>query len=426
MTIDASCMFPCGHIFHFACAESLIGAGTAQLPHAGATKCPHCRKAVSLHDLHLLDGGAFLYAVTAISVKAGACRWDALEGMERANMDKALEMWGVAANIRQCPIAHKYLGDVFFQGHGVVADPSTGLAWTTKAAELGLAESQVALGKRYAEGACVEANTNKALGWFLKAAVNGDREGQFHVGISYINGTGTTRDSAAGFTWLLRAAGQGSELAALHAARAYYRGGGIERNNKDAFKWFLFAAEHGVYDAQITVGIMYFLGEGVDEQCTLEDRYEATYSWFRKASEQGPHGQYLLAMAHMCNCGVTASYAASLSLLRKAAAYGHPGACYEIAVAYSFGYGVDVDEASSEKWAKMAKWLGYFEPLAFAGVEPEAQAGFIVVRSLTTTTLGAWVGWFRHARAHCKFADCKLATPPGSALWDGYMAGGSY
>jgi hypothetical protein len=115
LTIDASCMFPCGHIFHFACAESLIGAGTAQLPHAGATKCPHCRKAVSLHDLHLLDGGAFLYAVTAISVKAGACRWDALEGMERANMDKALEMWGVAANIRQCPIAHKYLGDVFFR-----------------------------------------------------------------------------------------------------------------------------------------------------------------------------------------------------------------------------------------------------------------------------------------------------------------------
>ena len=371
---------------------------------------------------HKIDEINFIYGHTINSVTAGDGRWDALQEQERSNMDMLVRHWQEDARTKECPDAMTHLGVVYFEGRGVPTNRSLGLAWTRKAADMGNSRAQLELGKRFLTGDGVELDQQEAYELFTKAALQGNAEGLFYVGQFHHQNLLVESFKDVGFKLYVESAEKGHPIAALYVARCYYVGDGVQQNLNKAATWFTRAADQGVYEAQISIGIMIFLGEcSYYEKDPKELKRKAdVHRWFQLASEKGPHGQYLLAMTYVSGCGVPCSLDTYIDLLRKAASYGHPGACYELAVAYSYGYGVPVDKAQSRTWVYEARSLGYFLPCAYSGKFPPDEARGIIVADYTLETICSWLRWFRMAKAHKRFAQCTRSAE-GAPRWTGYM-----
>jgi len=337
-------------------------------------------------------------------------------------MQQAVRSWEHSATSHNDAVAKYYLGLIYFEGHGVPKDDRKGLAWTREAATEGVVCAQGDLGRRYFNGLGVKQDNEESFAWTLKAAENGHAESQMQMGFleqhPICDERSRSESLIGSLTWITKAAKQGLVEAELHVAKCHYYGQGTDASHVDALEWFLRAARHGQYDAQLYIGLMYFLGEGVDQN------YDQAYIWFVKASEQGPHGQYLLAMALTFGRGVQLSLEGAVVLLRKAANYGHPGACYQLAVAYGHGHGVPVDSHICQQWVLEALELGYWEADNWLPEERPSPAVGIKLKNLTDASLVHWAMWFRHAKVNKKFTDCKLGKPLCDP-WKGYMEGGS-
>ena len=423
--LDGACTgLRCSHLFHSSCL-SLMFPRTSQSHGEDKPmpiKCPQCRTVQSASTMKPFKKSEVLYAVTFQRVRSGKCSWEALGATESAYMEKAVRSWEHGATSHNDPVAKYYLGLINFEGHGVPKDYRKGLAWTREAATDGVVCAQGDLGRRYFNGLGVQRDKEESMVWTLKAAENGHAESQMQMGFLELRPVCDDSPRSESFieslTWITKAAKQGLLEAELHVAKCHYYGQGTTASLVDASEWFLRAARRGQYDAQLYIGLMYFLGEGVDQN------YDEAYIWLVKASEQGPHGQYLLAMALTFGRGVELSLEGALVLLRKAANYGHPGACYQLAVAYGHGHGVPVDSHICQQWVLEALELGYWEADNWPPSERPSPSVGIKLKNLSDTSLVHWAMWFRHAKVHKKFTDCKLGKPLCDP-WKGYMEGGS-
>ena len=83
-----------------------------------------------------------------------------------------------------------------------------------EAAEQGLAEAQVRLGRMYGLGEGVPKDHKEAVKWFRKAAEQGHADAQNILGLMYANGEGVPEDYIKAYMWMSLAKAQGEETAA--------------------------------------------------------------------------------------------------------------------------------------------------------------------------------------------------------------------
>ena len=149
-----------------------------------------------------------------------------------------------AGAVKGNPVDMDDVAWAFFEGKGIPQDKAQAIAWWTKAAKLGDAQSQYNLGKCHEYGEGIPRNMAEAQRWYAEAEK--PRNGQPS---SYVKQATSNDDPTKGMTSEIKAiydkARSGDVDAELKIAFCYYDGDGVTRNHNEARRWFAQAAEHG-------------------------------------------------------------------------------------------------------------------------------------------------------------------------------------
>lgn len=221
---------------------------------------------------------------------------------------QAVSWWRMAAEQGNAP-AQRRLGLSYIKREGIPTDDQTenrfsiflndqqsGIQWLRKAAEQGDAEAQVILGQGFdGEGLLAKEaslffskeNLNKdaapaeSVKWYRLAAEQGVADAQVILGKKIFYGKGVPKDPKQAAVWIRKAAEQGHMEGQYRLGWMYVHGLGVTKDDTIAAEWFRKAAEHGYAEAQRWLGAMYGHGYGVPQNIVW------AYTWFNLAAAQG-------------------------------------------------------------------------------------------------------------------------------------------
>ena len=241
------------------------------------------------------------------------------------------------------------LAELYDTGQGVAHDPETGFAWRLRAAQQGRVDAQVIVANCYANGHGVAADEGKAAHWCEKAAEKGHSEAIYDIAKRYDTGIGVEQNDEMAVKWLEIAAREGNAFACFKMGRRALLGQGIEVDTIKALEWFDSAADKGHVEAQAAAGIQRLFpqaNESAEEVCVEEDTAKQTTGGVAHSAaepvEQTDRERFL-AQERLIERGK--SLARGLQMLQAAAAQGHAGAGYHLALCYSRGIGTEMDLA---------------------------------------------------------------------------------
>ena len=183
-------------------------------------------------------------------------------------------------------------------------------------AESGDRNAQFELAEKYFSIGSVD-DDKKGLELLRKAAEQGHAEAQFEYGCAYFFGIcGVEQiDMVKAMEWIRKSAEQGYTKAEFYVGDDYFEQG----NAVDAINWLKKAADKEYYYAQLELGVIYQKGMGMG----MEKNLTEALVWFKKTAKNGDKG--LHSEAHL-----------------------------EVAKAYFYGEGVEIDKEEAERWKKAA------------------------------------------------------------------------
>lgn len=211
-----------------------------------------------------------------------------------------------------------------------------------KAAELGLPEAQLGLGRILLQGnAQAEPDPDAARAWFHQAAVQGLPSAQAALADIYALGLGVTPDLDEALVWY-RQAVAGSSLAAhvaLHRldmdgvgrsvdSKRSRRRGSVAERRRSQDHWVA-VASIGDAEAKYHLGLMYERGWGVTQNA------EKAIAWYQVAAELGEE-RANMALAKLLE---TLDVQAAIGAYRRAAAAGNSSASFALGRLLSSGSG---------------------------------------------------------------------------------------
>jgi TPR repeat protein len=217
------------------------------------------------------------------------------------------------------------------------------------AAGKGEADAMVALGNRYRDGD----DYPQAMTWYHKAAELGSALGECALGILYENGLGVPVDEAQAKAWYLKAARQGDVRAQFNLGNMIRQGRGGAPNPATAAKWFEAAAKQGDAAAHFALGALYETGSGVQK-----DQAQAV-EHYRDAAENGADAQFNLANMLRQGVGIEADPAEAARLYRRAAEQGKAEAQFNYALMLAMGTGIERNEEAAARWLHRAAESGH-------------------------------------------------------------------
>lgn len=138
--------------------------------------------------------------------------------------------------------------------HGGNVDAA--ISWYKKAADVGDASAQVALGDIYADQKLGRLDYAQAVDWYRKAADQGLREGDLRLGKQYLLGQGVPQDPEEARRWLTPAANMGHPYAQFLLAKMLEAGEGGPVDAASARKYYELAANYGIAEAQYRLGLL--------------------------------------------------------------------------------------------------------------------------------------------------------------------------
>lgn len=191
----------------------------------------------------------------------------------------------------------------------------------TQAAEKGYAGAQYVIATFYYDGIGVKKSFWKAVEWYELAADQGHAQAQYNLGII----RNLDKSTAEGRNWFLKAAKQGHVLAQYHLGESFFHGyyfynhGYIGKDNEQAIKWLSIAVEGNCSMAMTSLGDVYF----------NDDKYEEAVQWYRKAAR-----------------------------------FGNSMALRNLAYCYENGFGVEKNDAESNRLSQQAKEIEQKEKFA--------------------------------------------------------------
>lgn len=246
-----------------------------------------------------------------------------------------------------------HLGLLYETGHSLERNLKQARAWYKKAAELGDARAQYALG-RDAE----QAQLPQAVAWLHKAALQGHARAQCALAERLFLGLGTEQDPMGALAWYARAAEQGD-------AQAQFALGDLFKNHAESMAHTALAqaAAGGQAQAQYAMGERCRLGTGV-----AQNWFEAC-RWYQMAAEQGDAlAQCALAGCYSEGRGVRQDLAHAFAWYEKAAAQNLPQAQWNLGELYATGLpGVKADAKKATTLCKRAANAGFVPAQATLG-----------------------------------------------------------
>ncbi|MGA9354355.1 MAG: AMIN domain-containing protein [Terriglobales bacterium] len=155
-------------------------------------------------------------------------------------------------------------------------DVNKAVDYYQRAANLGSAAAEVALGTIYSKGMQGKVDYAQAVGWYTKAAQQGEPDGEFALGVSYALGHGVPIDYTQARRWLAAGASQGQVEAQYDLAIICEQGNGAPPDRDQAAHYYQMASDQGMAKAQYRYGLMLAKGS------TGSDRI-AAYKWLTLA-----------------------------------------------------------------------------------------------------------------------------------------------
>ncbi len=257
------------------------------------------------------------------------------------------------------PVASLSAQDAYQQGRRLADESSPTrndaeavrlLRW---AAERGLADAQVDLGRMYEDGRGVVKDDVEAVRLYRLAANQGSARGQFNLGWNYANGRGVPRDDAEAVRQYRLAVNQGHANAQVDLGRMYEEGRGVAKDDVEAVRLYRLAANQGNARGQFNLGWNYAYGRGVPK-----DDAEAV-RWYRLAANQGhANAQVELGRMHEEGRGVAKDDVEAARLYRLAVNQGSARAQNNLGVMYEYGRGVSKDEVEALRLYRLAASQG--------------------------------------------------------------------
>jgi TPR repeat protein len=190
--------------------------------------------------------------VTSTVSDGDAWRVAALSMMSAAELNNTLSSndaapWVIAAANSGIVEAQVRLGRMLLAGEGVAKDERAAFARFTRAAETGDIEAHNMLGRCYEGGWGTARNFAKAAEHYAVAAQAGHAWAQYNLGHLYLDGNGVARDVDWAFVLYMRASEQGHIRAMNLVARCYEEGWGAPRDVALARDWYRKSAEGGYF-----------------------------------------------------------------------------------------------------------------------------------------------------------------------------------
>ena len=180
-------------------------------------------------------------------------------GIDNESADWVVDSWAYALGIINENDAMKMyqLGEKYF----AAKDYKKAVIYFKKAADLGNAKGQKALGDMYQNGWKEKLNYKEtpdwyrkaAISWYKKAAKQGDVDAQTILGSIYKRGWGVRQDFKKAINWYKKAAKAGHEFAQYNLGYLYQNGLGVKQNFKQALKWYQKSMRQGNDFAQRAV-----------------------------------------------------------------------------------------------------------------------------------------------------------------------------
>jgi hypothetical protein len=190
--------------------------------------------------------------VTLVVTDGDAWRVAALSMMNASELNKVLAgdgaaPWVVAAANTGIVEAQIRLGRMLLSGEGMAKDERAAFAWFARAAEAGNIEAHNMLGRCYEGGWGIAQDFARAAQHYGVAADGGDAWAQYNLGHLYLDGNGVARDVDWAFVLYMRASEQGHIRAMNLLARCYEEGWGARRDVVLARDWYRKSAEGGYF-----------------------------------------------------------------------------------------------------------------------------------------------------------------------------------
>lgn len=160
-------------------------------------------------------------------------------------------------------------------------DPAAAMPWVMAAANGGLAEAEVRLGRMLLAGEGTAKDEAAAVAWFGRAADNGNIDAHNMLGRCYENGWGVVCDFDAAGRHYAIAASAGDAWAQYNLGHLFLDGLGVPRDVEEAFAWYMRSAKQGHVRAMSLVGRCYEEGWGVAQDTT------PARAWYRKSADGG-------------------------------------------------------------------------------------------------------------------------------------------
>lgn len=190
--------------------------------------------------------------VTTTATDGDVWRVAALTMMSASELNTVLSgddaaPWVIAAANSGIPEAQVRLGRMLLSGEGMAKDEYAAFAWFTRAAETGDVEGNNMLGRCYEGGWGTAQDFAKAAEHYGIAVQAGHAWAQYNLGHLYLDGNGVARDVDWAFVLYMRASEQGHIRAMNLVARCYEQGWGTQRDAAAARNWYRKSAEGGYF-----------------------------------------------------------------------------------------------------------------------------------------------------------------------------------
>ena len=157
-----------------------------------------------------------------------------------------------------------------------------------------------------------------------QAAENGDVGAQTALGTMLASGEGGPHDPGEAVDWLLRAAREGDTTAMFNLGVVYKKGLGTHQNQDEAALWFWQAAEKGDKGSRMKLGTMLIKGQGFSQGSPAIKAIEAS------ADQGNPYAQSFYARLYLDGAGVDQDDASAERWFRLAADQGEESAIFNL------------------------------------------------------------------------------------------------
>jgi TPR repeat protein len=186
--------------------------------------------------------------------------------------------WVIAAANAGIVEAQMRLGRMYLSGEGIAKDEAAAFAWLTLAAKNGDAEANNMLGRCHENGWGTPRDFESAGRHYAIAACAGDAWAQYNLGHLFLDGQGVPRDPDKAFAWYKRASDQGHVRAMNLLARCYEEGWGAPRDLPLAGAWYRKSAEGGYFRGAYNYATM----------LAAQGCIAGSVHWFEKALAAAP------------------------------------------------------------------------------------------------------------------------------------------